>query len=169
MLVAVCDHPLGTSTFSWRKIVLPFSLPIRATRRSHSTASNGEVRPSVKYRSNSSPVRTSTSAGAAVPVCRAVFSFIAIFVCDIFCLRAGRLPRAEGTILFYSRNVFSGSMRQPDSQQVTARSEFLGPGIQEYPSKKEKASLAHRLGRWQPLALRTPGRQRRSWGVKGSL
>ena len=83
MLVAVCDQPFGTSTSSWRKIVLPFSLPISATRRSHSTASNGEVRPSVKYRSNSRPVRTSTSAGVAVPVCSAVFSFKAIFVCAI--------------------------------------------------------------------------------------
>src|SRR5580704_8673441 len=83
MLVAVCDQPLGTSTSSWRKIVLPFSLPISATRRSHSTASNGEVRPSVKYRSNSRPVRTSTSSGVVAPVCRVVFWFKAIFVCDI--------------------------------------------------------------------------------------
>src|SRR5580692_1283101 len=83
MLVAVCDQPFGTSTSSWRKIVLPFSLQISATRRSHSTASNGEVRPSVKYRSNSRPVRTSTSAGLVMPVWSAVFSFKAIFVCDI--------------------------------------------------------------------------------------
>ena len=83
MLVAVCDQPFGTSTFSWRKIVLPFSLPISATRRSHSTASNGDVRPSVKYLWNSRPVRTSTSAGVAALGWSIVFSFRAIFVCDI--------------------------------------------------------------------------------------
>ena len=44
MLVAVCDQDLGTSTFSWRKITWPFSLPICAVRRSHSTASKGARR-----------------------------------------------------------------------------------------------------------------------------
>ena len=47
---------LGTSTFSCRKITWPFSLPIRAVRRSHSTLSNGDTLPSVKRRWNSSPV-----------------------------------------------------------------------------------------------------------------
>src|SRR6266403_1484365 len=56
MLVAVCDQFLGTSTPSWRKMVTPFSLPISAVRFSHSTMSNGEVWPSVKYRLNTSPV-----------------------------------------------------------------------------------------------------------------
>src|SRR5579863_6388142 len=101
MFVAVCDQPFGTSTSSWRKIVLPFSLPIRATRRSHSTASNGAVRPSVKYLWNSRPVRTSTSAGVVALGWSTVFSFRAIFVYDIHRLRAGGLPRAEGTLLFY--------------------------------------------------------------------
>src|SRR6267378_3258402 len=55
MLVAVCDQPLGTSTPSWRKIVVPFSFPISAVRFSHSTMSNAEVLPSVKRRSNTSP------------------------------------------------------------------------------------------------------------------
>src|SRR2546427_1178028 len=35
MLVAVWDQVFGTSTFSWRKIVWPFSLLIWAVRRSH--------------------------------------------------------------------------------------------------------------------------------------
>src|SRR5208337_5445128 len=35
MFVAVCDQPLGTSTFSCLKIVTPFSLPISAVRFSH--------------------------------------------------------------------------------------------------------------------------------------
>src|SRR6266478_6291927 len=56
MLVAVCDQLLGTSTSSWRKIVTPFSLPISAVRFSHSTASNGDFFPSVKYRPKTRPV-----------------------------------------------------------------------------------------------------------------
>src|ERR1700688_4989344 len=56
MLVAVCDQLLGTSTSSWRKMVTPFSLPISAVRFSHSTASNGEIFPSVKKRSNTNPL-----------------------------------------------------------------------------------------------------------------
>src|SRR5713101_4746270 len=56
MFVAVCDQLLGTSTSSWRKIVTPFSLAISAVRFSHSTASNGDFFPSVKYRSKTRPV-----------------------------------------------------------------------------------------------------------------
>src|SRR5664279_4273627 len=59
MLVAVCDHPFGTSTSSCLKIVTPFSFPIWAVRFSHSTTSNGEFFPSVKYRSNTSPLEAS--------------------------------------------------------------------------------------------------------------
>src|SRR3977135_3781348 len=79
MFVAVCDAAFGTYTFSSRKIVLPFSLLISATRRSHSTASNGEISPSVNFRWNSRPVRTSTSAVVA-GFDWSVFSFITIFV-----------------------------------------------------------------------------------------
>src|SRR6266446_4474810 len=56
MFVAVCDQLLGTSTSSWRKIVTPFSLAISAVRFSHSTSSNGDFFPSVKYRSKTRPV-----------------------------------------------------------------------------------------------------------------
>src|ERR1700719_2749552 len=56
MLVAVCDQLLGTSTPSWRKMVTPFSLPIRAVRCSHSTRSKGDFLPSVKNRSKNKPV-----------------------------------------------------------------------------------------------------------------
>src|SRR5712671_1454054 len=100
MFVAVCDQPFGTSTFSWRKIVLPFSLPICATRRSHSTASKGAVRPSVKYLWNSRPVLTSTPADVVVLGWSVVFSFRVIFVCAISRLRAGRLPRGEEPLHF---------------------------------------------------------------------
>src|SRR6266478_2880380 len=71
MLVAVCDQPLGTSTPSWRKIVVPFSFPISAVRFSHSTMSNAEVLPSVKRRSNTNPLRTPASS-ARVPVSTAL-------------------------------------------------------------------------------------------------
>ena len=108
MLVAVCDQPLGTSTFSWRKIDLPFSLPISAMRRSHSTASKGEVRPSVKCRWNSRPVRTSTSAGSRGRLQCRLFVQSHLRMCHRR-LRAGGLPRAEGTLIFYSRKVGWGA------------------------------------------------------------
>src|ERR1700731_2309488 len=69
ILVAVCDQSLGTSTPSWRKMVTPFSLPISAVRFSHSTASNGEVFPSVKYRLNTSPVFSPLDFSGLTPVC----------------------------------------------------------------------------------------------------
>src|SRR6266481_3902261 len=50
MFVAVCDQLFGTSTSSCRKIVTPFSFPIRAVRFSHSTASKGDFFPSVNTR-----------------------------------------------------------------------------------------------------------------------
>ena len=56
MFVAVCDQLFGTSTPSCLNIVTPFSLPIWAVLFSHSTLSKGEIFPSVKYRSNISPL-----------------------------------------------------------------------------------------------------------------
>src|SRR5882757_11584750 len=96
MLVAVCDQPFGTSTSSWRKIVTPFSLPISAERFSHSTRSNGEIFPSVKNRSNTSPVRTPAAVSAAAFV-SSVFPFSACFTVAILFLhiqgpRLGRNP-----------------------------------------------------------------------------
>src|SRR5712691_7274946 len=86
ILVAVWDQVFGTSTFSWWKIVWPFSLLIWAVRRSHATASKGETLPSVKNRRNSSPVfawvgRGVSKGGSVFPV--VVFWFSAIFVCAI--------------------------------------------------------------------------------------
>src|SRR5580698_6991489 len=73
MFVAVCDQLFGTSTSSWRKIVTPFSLPISAVRFSHSTASNGEIFPSVKYLSKGRPL------GVPTPVFSGVVSVIGDF------------------------------------------------------------------------------------------
>src|SRR5271154_5086789 len=73
MFVAVCDQPFGTSTSSCRKIVTPFSFPIRAVRFSHSTASNGDIFPSVKYRSKGRPLCV------AAPVVSGVVSVIGEF------------------------------------------------------------------------------------------
>ena len=70
MLVAVCDQLLGTSTLSCLKIVAPFSLPIRAVRFSHSTASNGAILPSVKKRLNTNPACACKVSGA--PACTAL-------------------------------------------------------------------------------------------------
>src|SRR6202040_3364601 len=73
MFVAVCDQLFGTSTSSWRKIVTPFSFPISAVRFSHSTASDGEIFPSVKYLSKGRPLR------APAPVFSGAFSVIGEF------------------------------------------------------------------------------------------
>src|SRR5579862_775189 len=134
MLVAVCDQPLGTSTSSWRNIVLPFSLPIRATRRSHSTVSNGEVLPSVKYRSNSRPVRTSTSAGA-VPGW-IVFSFKAIFVYAIVASAQVGSPAQREPLHFTPETLGWGATQRPDSRQAAAR--ILPPGNHEHLSAERK-------------------------------
>src|SRR5260370_34224402 len=80
MLVAVCDHLLGTSTSSWRKIVTPFSLPISAMRFSHSTASKGDLLPSVKYRSK---VRPFPAVFSAVTPAAVEFSLNACFTVAI--------------------------------------------------------------------------------------
>src|SRR6266403_1665154 len=98
MLVAVCDQPLGTSTPSWRKIVVPFSFPISAVRFSHSTMSNAEVLPSVKRRSNTNPLPTPASP-ARVPLSTAL-PFSAGFTVAI-CPSAQWVPSTEATLLFY--------------------------------------------------------------------
>jgi hypothetical protein len=55
MLVACCDHAFGISTPRCSKTTLPFSLPMIASRSSHSTSSNGSMPAVVKKRGNSSP------------------------------------------------------------------------------------------------------------------
>src|SRR6476619_2772723 len=51
MLVACCDQNLGISTSRCSKTTSPFSLPMTAERRSHSTSSNGSTPSLVKKRS----------------------------------------------------------------------------------------------------------------------
>src|SRR6185295_6295272 len=55
MLVACCDQNAGISTSRCSNTTSPFSEPMTADRRSHSTSSNGSTPGSVKYRGNSSP------------------------------------------------------------------------------------------------------------------
>src|SRR6266568_1488433 len=83
MLVAVCDQLLGTSTSSWRKIVTPFSLPISAVRFSHSTASNGDFFPSVKYRSKTRPLPAPPTVFAAAASVAGDFPLNACFTVAI--------------------------------------------------------------------------------------
>src|SRR5262245_30974460 len=78
MLVAVCDQFFGTSTFSWRKMVTPFSFPMSAVRFSHSTASNGEILPSVKKRSNFNPVACTAALVSVALPCMTGFTVAAI-------------------------------------------------------------------------------------------
>src|SRR5262245_55909283 len=97
MLVAVCDQFFGTSTSSWRKMVTPFSFPISAVRFSHSTASNGEIRPSVKKRSNFNPVVFSVALVSVALPCITGFTVAAI----LFLPAPGSSLDAGGTLLFY--------------------------------------------------------------------
>src|SRR5579859_344133 len=112
MFVAVCDQLFGTSTSSWRKIVTPFSLPISAERFSHSTRSNGEIFPSVKKRSNTSPFRTPAAASAAAFV-SSVLPFSAGFTVAI---RSSTYRPLDfgGTFLFYS-SAHRGELLHPKS------------------------------------------------------
>src|ERR1700719_258065 len=126
ILVAVCDQPFGTSTFSCLKMVAPFSLPMRAVRFSHSTLSKGETFPSVKYRSKIRPldtleVSTCFEVSTALP-------FNACFTVAILIPPRNRFPWCErGTILFYS----------PDEQGFT------------FPSRKHN-SIRGQSGRRPP-------------------
>src|SRR5579884_643853 len=98
MFVAVCDQLLGTSTSSWRKIVTPFSLPISAVRFSHSTLSNGEIFPSVKNRSNTSP-RTPVSGEACASN---DLPLSAGFTVAILFLHTPEFRHVRGTPIVYS-------------------------------------------------------------------
>src|SRR3977135_596251 len=122
MFVAVCDAAFGTYTFSSRKIVLPFSLPISATRRSHSTASNGETFPSVNFRWNSRPVRTSTSAVVA-GFAWSVFSFIALFAYALLVSSQVGSPAQREPPHFTPE--WAGRSQLPDSQQATTRFDWM--------------------------------------------
>src|SRR5271154_4709162 len=64
-------------------MVTPFSLPISAVRFSHSTASNGAVFPSVKYRLNTSPVFSPVVFCELTPVCSDL-PFNAVFTVAIY-------------------------------------------------------------------------------------
>ena len=82
-------------------------------------------------------------------------------------LRAGGLPRAEGTLIFYSRMV-AGSSQLPDSQQAAARFDGIARNFET--SKKKKTPLRIRWPLVASTDLRTPRRQRwerRRRGVEG--
>src|SRR6266566_2551192 len=84
-------------------MVAPFSLPIKATRFSHSTASKGDFLPSVKWREK---VRPSPAPAAALSTASAarVFPLSACFTVAISSLPRHRIPPScGGTLLFYSR------------------------------------------------------------------
>src|SRR5260370_813030 len=104
MFVAVCDQPLGTSTSSCRKIVTPFSLPISAVRFSHSTASKGDLLPSVQYPSKVRPFLAVFSVAAP-----AAFSLNACFTVAIRPSALQSPHSAEGTLLFYSSSSRTGA------------------------------------------------------------
>src|SRR5712692_3423727 len=102
MLVAVCDQLLGTSTSSWRKIVTPFSLAISAVRFSHSTASNGDFFPSVKYRPKTRPVPAPPAVLAAAASVAGDFPLNTCFTVAIRSSALSGPDSRRGTLLFYS-------------------------------------------------------------------
>src|SRR5215472_1008437 len=102
MLVAVCDQVFGTSTSSWRKMVAPFSFPIRATRFSHSTASKGDFWGSLKYRGKTRPCPPHAAVFSTASAADE-FSLRECFTVAISSLPLDRIPpRCGGTLLFYS-------------------------------------------------------------------
>ena len=100
MFVAVCDQLFGTSTSSWRKIVTPFSFPIRAVRFSHSTVSNGDFFPSVKYRWKTRPVPPSLAVFSTAVSVTGNFPPSACFTVAIRSSRALGLPLAGEPFYF---------------------------------------------------------------------
>src|SRR5258708_16186019 len=130
ILVAVCDQPFGTATFSCLKIVTPFSLPMRAVRFSHSTLSKGETFPSVKYRSNTKPpacpaVSTDFAASTALP-------FNTCFTVAILIPPRNRFPWCErGTLLFYSPVEQGAAFPPENATEFVARVEDVPPEIIE--------------------------------------
>src|SRR5713101_408483 len=138
MLVAVCDQDLGTATFSWRKIVAPFSLAICAVRVSHSRASNGGTLPSVKNRSNTSPVRMLSFALACGDICElSVCVSRACFTVAILA-SAYRAPSSRrGTLLVYSPTTTQGYVVRAESIQF--HSEFPWQRPARAKRKKRKA------------------------------
>src|SRR5580704_18600745 len=119
MFVAVCDQFFGTSTSSWRKMVTPFSFPISAVRFSHSTASNGEIFPSVKYLSKARPCCAPVFSGVVSVI--GEFRVNACFTVAILPLRNLELPISRGTPNF--------TPRQPQGAgrilKITAAQNFL--------------------------------------------
>src|ERR1700732_4391232 len=109
MFVAVCDQLFGTSTSSWRKIVTPFSFPIRAARFSHSTASNGEIFPSVKYLSKGRPLCAPAPVFSGVVSVIGEFPAIACFTVAIPFLRNLGLPLFSGEPLILLHCVLQGT------------------------------------------------------------
>src|SRR5260221_3984125 len=126
ILVAVCDQPLGTSTFSCLKIVAPFSLPMRAVRFSHSTLSKGETLPSVKYRSNTRPwacpaVSTDFAASSELP-------FNACFTVAILIPPRNGFPTCErGTLIFYSPGEQGATFPPENATKFVVRMEDVPP------------------------------------------
>src|ERR1700722_2825904 len=88
----------------------PFSLPIWATRLSHSTASKGETRPSVKKRLKSSPVLERASDVAEV---NTALSFWSAILGSAISPPRRWGSRGMGTLIFYQTEEPAAWMRLP--------------------------------------------------------
>src|SRR5208282_1944127 len=104
MFVAVIDQDLGTSTFSWRKITCPLSLPMSAVRLSHSTASKGDTFPSVNRRWKSKPVMRRVVCSTCELEFKAIrVSAISASAPAVVPPKVGRGAEREGLSPFYSQ------------------------------------------------------------------
>src|SRR5882724_2542154 len=155
MFVAVCDQERGTSTSSWRKIVTPFSLPITAGRFSHSTASNGDILPSVKNLSNTNPVFTGPLLAGLLPAAFSAASSVLLFnagftVAISHSSRAFGLPLA-GTLLFYY-SAFLKVAAMPSEHSPDPLTPLDSNGSPKLPSTGQRKNKASRAPLWEEAA-----------------
>src|SRR5579872_1106205 len=114
----------------------PFSLPIWATRLSHSTASRGETRPSVKKRLKSRPVLERASDVVAV---NAGLSFWSAILGSAISPPRRWGSRGMGTLIFYQADEPAAWMRLPLLLREPRDSKEPTSGWR--PQKAKKATL----------------------------
>src|SRR5580704_16123752 len=99
-------------------MVTPFSLPISAVRFSHSTASNGAVLPSVKYRLNTRPVLSPEVCSGLTPVCSDL-PFNAVLTVAMYSPRSRAPPRGGGHPYYTPPHFRGGAARSPNGGNLT--------------------------------------------------
>src|SRR5712692_561372 len=142
MFVAVCDQLLGTSTSSWRKMVAPFSFAIRAVRFSHSTVSNGDFSPSVKYRWKTRPFPRPLAVFSAAVSVAEDFPLNACFTVAICPSRFRGSPPKRGEP-FYFTPLRSHRGAAPGSGEGLKLAQLDSWGLWKGTAKKSPARQSH--------------------------